>query len=133
MNKRHNTSGIYRTIREICGRKWLQQACIKDKDGVVVPDVTEVLARIKEYTENLYKTNKRQLRGRQLLGNVEDDPEPLIEQVREAMKKLKSGKSPGYDEILAELWKASGEAGVRLMHDIERYGRTNSGHMSGQK
>jgi len=92
MNKRHNTSGIYRTIREICERKRLQQACIKDKDGVVLTDVTEVLARIKEYTENLYKTNKRQLKGRQLLGNVEDEPEPLIQEVREAMKKLKCGK-----------------------------------------
>ena len=104
INKRHNTS---RTIREVCGRKRLQQACIKNKDGVVLTDVTEVLARIKEYMENLYKTNKRQLRGRQLLGNVEDEPEPLIEEVREAMKKLKSGKSLGYDEIPAELWKAS--------------------------
>jgi len=35
------------------------------------------------------------IRGRQLLGNVEDEPEPLIEEVREATKKLKTGKSQG--------------------------------------
>jgi len=51
---------------------------------------------------------------------TEDEPTPLVEEVREAMKKLKNQKSPRCDEIPAELWKATGENGIRLMHRICR-------------
>ena len=34
------------------------------------------------------------------------------------MRKLKNQKSPGCDVIPAELWKATGESGIRLMHRI---------------
>ena len=43
------------------------------------------------YGESVQDQQKA-IKGRQLLGNVEDKPEPLIQEVREAMKKLKSGK-----------------------------------------
>ena len=42
----------------------------------------------------------------------------MNQEVREAMKKLKNKKSPGCDGIPAELWKATGESGIRLMHRI---------------
>ena len=44
----------------------------------------------------------------------------IIKKVQEAMKKLKNQKSPGCDGIPAELWKATGESGIRLMHVLSK-------------
>jgi len=43
---------------------------------------------------------------------------PLRSEVEQAMKFLKRGKSPGCDEIPAELLLAGGEAAVTLMHKL---------------
>ena len=57
-------------------------------------------------------------RRRFLHRKTEDEPTPPVEEVRQAMKKLKNQKSPGCDGIPAELWKATRESGIRLMHRI---------------
>ena len=36
MNRRHNTSGVYKTIKEITGKRGMRQMGIKDKDGKMV-------------------------------------------------------------------------------------------------
>ena len=92
---------------------------IKDKDGKILIDGEQVLNRWKTHTENMYSQPEDQLDRRRLLyRRTEDEPTPLVEEVREAMKKLKNQKLPGCDGIPTELWKAAGENGIRLMHRI---------------
>ena len=70
-------------------------------------DGEQVLNRWKTHTENMYSQPEDQLYRRRFLHmRTEDEPTPLVEEVREAMKKLKNQKSPGCDRIPAELWKA---------------------------
>ena len=38
--------------------------------------------------------------------------------------KFRIKKTPGYDEIPAELWKASSETGIRIMHQLCKTRRT---------
>ena len=45
----------------------------------------------------------------------EMEPPPLRSEVELAMKQLKDGKSPGYDNLTSEMWKATGEEGTDLM------------------
>jgi hypothetical protein len=46
------------------------------------------------------------------------EPEILLDEVRQAISCLKNGKSPGIDDIPAELIKSAGESGVRIMHKL---------------
>ena len=45
----------------------------------------------------------------------EQEPPPLLSEVEHAMKRLSTGKSPGLDGIPAELIKATGPAGIKLL------------------
>ena len=47
-----------------------------------------------------------------------EEPPPLLAEVREAIKHLKTGKSSGDDEVTAELIKQSGEAGIMFYHRL---------------
>jgi len=91
---------------------------IKDKDGKILTESEQVLNRWKTHTENMYSQPEDQSDRRLLHRRTDDEPTPLVEEVREAMKKLKNQKSPGCDGIPAELCKATGESGIRLMHRI---------------
>ena len=53
MNRRHNTSGVYKTIKEITGKREMRQMGIKDKDGKILTDGEQVLNRWKTHTENM--------------------------------------------------------------------------------
>ena len=44
MNRRHNTSGVYKTIKEITGKRGMRQMGIKDKDGKTLTDGEQVKA-----------------------------------------------------------------------------------------
>ncbi len=49
-----------------------------------------------------------------------EGPEPpsLLSEVRHAMHQLRSEKSPGIDDIPAELWKATGDEGIHIMWQL---------------
>jgi len=83
---------------------------IKDKDGKILTESEQVLNRWKTHTENMYSQPEDQSDRRLLHRRTDDEPTPLVEEVREAMKKLKNQKSPGCDGIPAELCKATGES-----------------------
>jgi len=69
----------------------------------------QVLKRWNPHTENMYSQPEEQSdRKRYLHRRTDDEPTPLVEEVREAIKKLKNQKSPGCDGIPAELWTATG-------------------------
>jgi len=95
------------------------QMGIKDKDGKILTNGEQVLNRWKTHTENMYSQPEDQSDRRRLLHRrTEDEPKPLVEEVREATKKLKNQKSPGCDGIPAELWKTTKESIIRLMHRL---------------
>ena len=97
----------------------MRQMGIKDKDGKLLTDSEQVLNRWKTHTANMYNKPEDQSDRRRLLHRrTEDKPTPLVKEVWEAIKKLKNQKSPGCDGIPAELWKATGQSGIRLMHMI---------------
>ena len=43
---------------------------------------------------------------------MEDEPPPLRSEVEAALNQIGNGKSPGIDDIPAEMWKATGEEGL---------------------
>ena len=58
---------------------------------------------------------------------METEPEPLIDEVRWALKQISNGKSPGNDEVPIELIKEGGEESIQLY----REGRKASSYITG--
>ena len=71
---------------------------------------------MKNYCQNLYEDPEGKL-GRIPLP-AEKEPPILKDEFRAAIQKLRNNKAPGEDGITAEMIKATGEAGVDILHQI---------------
>ena len=99
--------------------RYTQQACIKDKDGSVLNQKESIMERWKEYGAELFERPDGELpMTENRLPPNEQEPPPLLSEVENAMKKLSSGKSPGLDGIPAEMVKATGPYGVKMLHRL---------------
>lgn len=102
-NKKGRTRALYKKIKEISRNFQPHHSIIKDKNGKDLCSDKEIVERWKEYTENLYvKTSQEDF-------NMDVDfayePQVTKDEVFWALKHLSNGKSPGYDDIPAELLK----------------------------
>ena len=88
---------------------------VKDSDGNVVTDASDVKQRWKEYFEWLLNVDdgRRAELTESGLGVMNElsngELEIGVEDVRKVVKKLKGGKSPGVDGITSEMLKCGGE------------------------
>ena len=88
---------------------------IKDKNGVLLTEPEEVKGRWKEYIEELYCASEKPKfdeLGIEAEGSVDEDnkgPDLLGDEIRAAIKEIKTGKAVGVDEIPAEFLKIMGE------------------------
>ena len=114
--KDRDIQSMHNSIREITGkRKCCQSGCIKSKDGQVLMEKAEIMARWKEYIEELYHDE----RGRKPRIRMDiDRPSTLENEVREAIKYTKNNKAPGPDELKVELIKCLEDFGVQKLTEI---------------
>ena len=49
---------------------------------------------------------------------IPPEPPPLLHEVEDAIRLLSNGKSPGLDNIPAELIKATGDLGKKAIHNL---------------
>jgi len=100
---------LYRGINDF--KKGYQPRCyiVKDKKGDLVADPQSIVARWRKYFSQLFNVH-----GFKDVGWVKvhtEEPlvsEPSAAEIELAIDKLKSHKSPGIDQITAELIKAGG-------------------------
>ena len=108
-SKIKNIRDLYRGINDF--KKGYQPRCsiVKDEKGDLVADPHSIVARQRNYFSQLFSVH-----GVKDVGLVEIPtadplvPEPSAFEVELAIEKLKNHKSPGIDEIPAELIKAGG-------------------------
>ena len=102
---------------------------IKDKNGEILKEPSEVRSRWKEYVEDLYQSKNRPKELDE--GPTPEDtgdmgPEILKEEVLLAINEMKKNKSEGIDNIPAEILKNLGEKAmsemVKLCQDIYNTG-----------
>ena len=92
---------------------------IKDKDGKLLESRTDIKNRWKEYFEKLYETNpvdKTILQEMPPCNRQEHMEDILREEVEAAVRSLKKRKSPGEDNITAEMIQAGEESSVEMMY-----------------
>ena len=93
------------------------QCSINDKNGKTLTEKDDVLERWHEYGSSLFTTEDAQDYAKFTIYD-NPEPEPLLEEITAAIDQLKSGKSPGLDEIPAELIKNLGTHGKAAIHHL---------------
>ena len=114
----HNTNAtreVFRLVKVIAGKRTTKSGIgIKDEHGRTIYDKDKILKRWSEYGTLLFDGPDPEPVGRPCA------MEPLVlrDEVRKAVKRLKSNKAAGLDNIPAELLKAGGETVIDALKSI---------------
>ncbi|KAL9952151.1 hypothetical protein ACROYT_G039364 [Oculina patagonica] len=111
---------LYKTAKKMRGGYGTSQdKPVKTVDGRLIKGKSEKISRWKEHFETTL--NRPAPLQTSDIPEREDDidisTDPItVEEVKQAIKKLKCGKAPGEDGVCAEMLKAGGEATARMLH-----------------
>ncbi|XP_061605912.1 uncharacterized protein LOC133466337 isoform X1 [Phyllopteryx taeniolatus] len=105
LDTKEEEKDLYRLARQR-DRDGNQVRVIKDRDGNMLTCARSVLARWKEYFEELMN-EENEKEGRVEEASVVDQEVAMIRkgEVRKALKRMKNGKAVGPDDIPVEVWK----------------------------
>ena len=110
---------LYRSISEFRNGYQARFNIVKDEKGDLVADSHSILARWRNYFSQLFNVHGVKDVGQAEIHTVEPlVPEPSTSEVELAIDKLKSHKSPGIDQISAELIKARGRTIYLEIHKL---------------
>ncbi|KAK3507937.1 hypothetical protein QTP70_004389 [Hemibagrus guttatus] len=115
LDTREREKDLYRLARQRDrdGKDVQQVRVIKDRDGRVLTSEESVQRRWKEYFEELMNEENEREKRVEGVNSVEQKVDKIRkDEVRKALKRLKSGKAVGPDDIPVEVWKCLGEAAV---------------------
>ena len=91
---------------------------VKDDSNNLLTGSSDVLNRWKKYCEKLYENPNRDSECPIEVNSMIHEPLPLFAERKKTLTRLKNNKSPGYDEIPAELLKMPGESAVKILHKL---------------
>jgi len=112
-SEKNDIGGVYRIVRTLTGKHKRRPANVKDDEGNLITNTTAKQTQWKDYFEKLLNNVITDPNQRSKLLNssvrfprleVNEEP-PSTTEILAAIKKLKNGKSPGLDNINAELLK----------------------------
>ena len=104
---------VFQVLKEVTSKRTPRNDAINDENGVTLTENEGIKARWVEYSTGLFEAKDHQQTYSR--GNSETEPPPLRSEVEAALQQMNNGKSPGTDDIPAELWKATGEEGIDIM------------------
>ena len=114
-----NSKTAYRVLRTLTTTNQPRATVIDDKDGKLLTDQDQVLKRWTEYCDELYnfpiQPDTATVNNPLYPSDDEESPSILKREVEEAVRSLKPDKSPGLDNVPAELMKAAGEEMVNAL------------------
>lgn len=118
LDKCHNSREMHQKIKQLTNKgKRLsnEQSCIKDKEGNILFEKQDINNRWTEYIRELYDDPNRQEYAET---EADEGPAILREEVKFTIRKMKTRKAPGIDEITAEHLKALDEEGITTLTEI---------------
>ncbi|KAK3545284.1 hypothetical protein QTP70_003047 [Hemibagrus guttatus] len=121
LDTREGEKDLYRLARQRDrdGKDVQQVRVIKDRDGRVLTSEESVQRRWKEYFEELMNEENEREKRVEGVNSVEQKVDKIRkDEVRKALKKMKSGKAVGPDDIPVEVWKCLGEAAVEFLTSL---------------
>ncbi|KAK3530793.1 hypothetical protein QTP70_002820 [Hemibagrus guttatus] len=121
LDTREGEKDLYRLARQRDrdGKDVQQVRVIKDRDGRVLISEESVQRRWKEYFEELMNEENEREKRVEGVNSVEQKVVKIRkDEVRKALKRMKSGKAVGPDDILVEVWRCLGEAAVEFLTSL---------------
>ncbi|MCI4382174.1 hypothetical protein PGIGA_G00260740 [Pangasianodon gigas] len=121
LDTREEQTDLYRLARQRDrdGKDVQQGRVIKDRDGRVLTSEESVQRRWKEYSEELMNEENEREKRVEGVTSVEKKVDKIRkDEVRKALKRMKSGKAVGPDDIPVEVWKCLGEAAVEFLTSL---------------
>ncbi|KAK3529771.1 hypothetical protein QTP86_003026 [Hemibagrus guttatus] len=121
LDTREGEKDLYRLARQRDrdGKDVQQVRVIKDRDGRVLTSEQSVQRRWKEYFEELMNEENEREKRVEGVNSVEQKVDKIRkDEVRKALKRMKSGKAVGPDDIPVEVWKCLGEAAVEFLTSL---------------
>ncbi|KAK3570071.1 hypothetical protein QTP86_010237 [Hemibagrus guttatus] len=121
LDTREGEKDLYRLSRQRDrdGKDVQQVRVIKDRDGRVLTSEESVQRRWKEYFEELMNEENKREKRVEGVNSVEQKVDMIRkDEVRKALKRMKSGKAVGPDDIPVEVWKCLGEAAVEFLASL---------------
>jgi exonuclease III len=115
-----NSKKAYETLRNLTKSQQMPVSVIDDSNGKLLTERTEVLGRWTEYCIELYNHKINPDTGilqNKLVRELNSLP-VMPSEVEEAVRSLKGDKSPGVDDVPAELLKHGGEAVSTILTTI---------------
>ena len=114
-----NSKKAFETLKKLTNTKQTRATVIEDSKGSLLTEEADILGRWTEYCKGLYNhkiSPNYNLINNSCWDNREIGDSPILEtEVEEAVKSLKGGKSPGIDNIPAELIKHGGPQIIKWM------------------
>ncbi|KAK3525130.1 hypothetical protein QTP86_017596, partial [Hemibagrus guttatus] len=128
LDTREGEKDLYRLARQRDrdGKDVQQVRVIKDRDERVLTSEESVQRRWKEYFEELMNEENEREKRVEGVNSVEQKVDKIRkDEVRKALKRMKSEKAVGPDDIPVEVWKCLGEAAVeflanRVLENLEK-------------
>ncbi|KAK3508193.1 hypothetical protein QTP70_017067 [Hemibagrus guttatus] len=121
LDTREGEKDLYRLARQRDreGKDVQKVRVIKDRDGRVLTSEESVQRRWKEYFEELMNEENEREKRVEGVNSVEQKVDKIRkDEVRKALKRMKSGKAVGPDDIPVEVWKCLGEAAVEFLASL---------------
>ncbi|KAK3540977.1 hypothetical protein QTP86_007950 [Hemibagrus guttatus] len=121
LDTREGEKDLYRLARQRDrdGKDVQQVRVIKDRDGRVLTSEESVQRRWKEYFEELMNEENEREKRVEGVNSVEQKVDKIRkDEVRKALKRMKSGKAVGPDDIPVEVWKCLGEAAMEFLTSL---------------
>jgi len=118
-SKIQNIRDLYRGISDF--KKGYQPRCniVKDEESDLVADSHSIVARQRKDFSQLFNVHGIKVDGQAEIHTAEPlVPEPSASEIELAINKLKSHKSPGIDQIPAELIKVGGRTMSLEIHKL---------------
>ncbi|KAK3524726.1 hypothetical protein QTP86_001651 [Hemibagrus guttatus] len=121
LDTREGEKDLYRLARQRDrdGKDVQQVRVIKDRDGRVLTSEESVQRRWKEYFEELMNEENEREKRVEGVNSVEQKVDNIRkDEVRKSLKRMKSGKAVGPDDIPVEVWKCLGKAAVEFLASL---------------
>ena len=97
---------LYQSVKNLTNKFKPTIDTIKDENGKILGEAEEVKERWAHYSTDLYKKNPNIVVPQHtFVANDNRELPPLYSEVAKAINELKANKSPGFDDITAELVK----------------------------
>lgn len=114
---------LYQGVKKIKQNNQGPTIFIKNKEGLLLGDQEDILERWAEYYEELLnkeetRTDYEQKPTEATDKDTEENDPPKLDEIKEIIRSLKNNKSPGADNIMAELFKYGGEEMHKKIHEL---------------